>query len=257
MKTVISLIVISVLFISLFMHNLVMAEATIADYPVLIILVDDKPVTFGEQLPILVNDRTLVPVQDLFRIIDYCVIWKHDFWNNYIALANGENVIVLTVAGLTFTVNDKIYSLDIPAQYIGTDIFIPLRPILESVGYIVSWDKDSRSVLISTPLSEEIDSVSIKNIGNKNCSELDEYTVTFIMNLDGATGILPSPVVSQRGEVIRLPDSYSIRHEDGFFDGWRIEGVNARLVAGSQAVFTKDVYLVTGWVFLWGGEYFD
>ena len=43
-----------------------------------------------------------------------------------------------------------IMPLDVSAQVIGRAVLVPLRPILESIGYSLDWDEEMRTVLITS-----------------------------------------------------------------------------------------------------------
>ena len=46
------------------------------------------------------------------------------------------------------------HSLDVPAKIVGGRIMLPIRKILESVGYVVEWDYETQSIKITTALHE-------------------------------------------------------------------------------------------------------
>ena len=42
--------------------------------------------------------------------------------------------------------------IDVPAMIINSSTFVPVRFIAESTGQIVSWDNDTRTVMITSPV---------------------------------------------------------------------------------------------------------
>ena len=59
-------------------------------------------------------------------------------------------VSVITIDSASFTANGASHTLDVPAQIIGGSTMLPIRAVLESVGYNLSWDESTRTVTIST-----------------------------------------------------------------------------------------------------------
>jgi uncharacterized protein YkwD len=99
-------------------------------------------VEFGEQPPVIIDGRTLIPVRGLFEQIGFNVDWNPQ--TQQVTLTNSEYTVVLTVNNQTFTTNGRGYTLDVPAQIINGRTMLPVRAILESVGYDVIWIPDVR-----------------------------------------------------------------------------------------------------------------
>jgi len=120
-----------------------------ADGLIISVIVDGTQVVFADQGPMIINDRTLVPVRDIFEAIGFTPEWDKD--TRQATLTRDNNVIIITIDSRTFTTNGVSHTLDIPAQIIGDRILIPLRAVLESVGYELGWDNYTQTVLITSP----------------------------------------------------------------------------------------------------------
>jgi hypothetical protein len=65
-------------------------------------------------------------------------------------LTRNDFTVVITIGSRTFTTNGEVHTLDVPAQLIGGRTMLPIRFPLESVGYEVGWDGDTRTVIIES-----------------------------------------------------------------------------------------------------------
>jgi hypothetical protein len=121
-----------------------------ANIPVSVTL-DGTPVVFHDQGPTIIDGRTLVPVRGVFEDIGFEVGWNDA--TRTATLTNDEHVVVITIGSANFTTNGVTQTLDVPAQIIGERTLLPIRAVLESVGFFVGWREVSRTVLVSsTPL---------------------------------------------------------------------------------------------------------
>jgi hypothetical protein len=64
-------------------------------------------------------------------------------------LSRANDTIVITIDSATFTANGTTHTLDVPAQIINGRTMLPIRAVLESVGYSLGWDEATRTVLIT------------------------------------------------------------------------------------------------------------
>ena len=122
------------------------ATAAFANAPQVSVTVDGARVTFADQQPVIVDGRTLVPINSVFEHMGYEVDW--DAYAEEVTITNGEYTVVLTVGSSTFTTNGASRSLDVPVQLIGDRTMLPVRAVLESIGYHVYWDHANRTVMI-------------------------------------------------------------------------------------------------------------
>ena len=108
-------------------------------------------VEFGEQGPVLVDGRTLVPIREVFEELGFHVEW--DPAAQAVTLVRTEydvsDVAVIIIGSEVFTINGEEFTLDVPAQIIGGSTVLPIRAVLEGLGYYVGWNAATNTVQIS------------------------------------------------------------------------------------------------------------
>ena len=138
--------------------------AVLADMPI-IVEINGFRVNFEGQPPEIVDGRTLVPVRGVFEQLGFDVEWDGDarqvrLGRPYGSVGTGWQQVILTIDSADFSVYTEIasgaypelsvYSLEVPAQIISGRTMLPIRAVLESVGYYLNWDGATRTVLISS-----------------------------------------------------------------------------------------------------------
>ena len=119
--------------------------------------IDGTPVHFSNIGPQIVQDRTLVPARGVFETLGFEVEWYAP--EQRVTLTRDDYIIVLTIGSPYFTTNDIVHSLEVPAQIIADSTFLPLRSPLESIGYYLGWNVNTRTVAISTVGEPALDHV--------------------------------------------------------------------------------------------------
>lgn len=125
-----------------------MTSAVYADVNV---LVDGAPVQYTDQTPVIINDRTYIPIRDVFEKLGFKVDWDGDSKAVIISddyymtvLMTGTDGILTAGADLNFnckTLENKI-------QIINGRTMLPLREILEGCGYELGWDAETKSAIV-------------------------------------------------------------------------------------------------------------
>jgi len=115
----------------------------------ILVRVDDKYVDF-DQPPVIVDDRTLVPVRAIFEAMGIAVDWNASTrtvtatrGNTTIKMVIDSNIINKTVDGVVSSVE-----IDVPAKIIGDRTMVPARAPMENFGASVNWDAKTRTVII-------------------------------------------------------------------------------------------------------------
>ncbi|MCL2574175.1 MAG: copper amine oxidase N-terminal domain-containing protein [Defluviitaleaceae bacterium] len=127
------------------------------------VTIDGIAVDFEGQPPTIVDGRTLVPVRGVFEHLGFTVSWEQST-QQVILLRNSDlrNVIIF-VGRDTFTANGAFHELEVPAQIIDGRTMLPIRAVLESVGYEVDWHEATNTVVVTspdTPISGNISNIS-------------------------------------------------------------------------------------------------
>ena len=112
------------------------------------VTINGTAVNFTDQQPALIDGRTLVPVRGVFEALDFEVGWNPEA--RQVTLSRANDTIVITIDSATFTANGIGHTLDVPAQIIGGSTMLPIRAVLEAVGYELDWDGVTQTVIIST-----------------------------------------------------------------------------------------------------------
>jgi len=122
--------------------------ATPAQNDLITVTINNTSVNFVDQPPTIVDGRTLVPVRGVFEALGFVPTWNEEA--RQATLTRADATIVITIDSVTFTTNGVSHALDVPAQIIGGRTMVPLRAILESVGYDLDWDGVTRTVIVTT-----------------------------------------------------------------------------------------------------------
>ena len=96
--------------------------------------------------PVIINNRTLVPIRFISESLGAGVTWNGDtkkvtiiYDLKWIDLWAGENRMV---------VNGKAIYLDVAPQIINGRTMLPLRFVAESLGLTVQWDQKTRNIML-------------------------------------------------------------------------------------------------------------
>ena len=111
------------------------------------VFVDGLPLEADSE-PIIVNDRTLVPVRAISETLNYKVNWDND--NQLVSISDNNKNIFLQIGSHLLHVNDIEYEIDVAPMIYKNRTYVPLRFITETLNCTVDWDNETFSVLIHT-----------------------------------------------------------------------------------------------------------
>ena len=144
----------------------------LAYQPVVSVTIDGEAVVFEGQEPMIVSGRVLVPVRGVFLDLGFDIEW--DRITSSAILTRCDYKIVITIGSTYFYLNGASYNLDVPAQLIYNRVMLPIRFVLESIGYTVTWNASNREAAIMTGGVNQLD-----NDGNRvNFEELFVLTIS-------------------------------------------------------------------------------
>ena len=109
------------------------------------IILNGKQLEF-DQTPIIIENRTLVPMRVIFEALGADVTWNDTLKEATGTLGNQS--IVLKIGSKTATVSGTTMVLDVPAQIVNSRTLVPLRFVAESLKAVVDWDAITRTVYI-------------------------------------------------------------------------------------------------------------
>lgn len=126
-------------------------------------VIGSSPVHFATHQPILVDGHIFAPVYEFFDLLGFWVRWHPP--TQAVRLA-GEVGITIYIDNNTFTTNNMLIfvapngeafstgerrngTLEAPIKVIEGTIMVPIRGILESVGYSLHWDEVTNTITIT------------------------------------------------------------------------------------------------------------
>ncbi|TMV43605.1 cell wall lytic activity [Paenibacillus mesophilus] len=112
--------------------------------------VNDQLVSFPEAKPFIDSDgQTLVPMRSVFEAMGYRLDWSMDKGQGSIAAQDtkAKKLEIKTGAGEAM-LNGKPVKLQNGAQMREGTVYVPLRVVSETLGYIVQWDNDNGIAII-------------------------------------------------------------------------------------------------------------
>ncbi len=150
--------------------------------------------------PMLMNDRTMVPLRAIFEALGAKVSWD-DATQTAIGIRNGKEVSV-TIGSNIAMVGGSMVSIDQSAALVNDRTLVPLRFVSESYGAEVEWDDPSQTVFIKAK--------EAKNgiyIGGTSYSDYGTWTVSGV-NTDGSVYLVgTTPAAREDGKSTTLEDA--------------------------------------------------
>jgi len=111
------------------------------------VVIDGEKQKF-DQPPVIIDGRTLVPMRAIFEALGAQVSW-----NDVTKTASGvrgTDKVSITIGSKELYKNNEKKVLDVPAQLVNSRTLVPARAIAEAFGAGVSWDADTKTVIITT-----------------------------------------------------------------------------------------------------------
>lgn len=105
-----------------------------------------------DQSPVIIQDRTFVPMRAIFEALGMSVEW--DDSTKTVIAQGGSTILGLTVGDynlyrLTNNNRDAVFTLDVPAVIINGRTLVPLRALGEALDADVGWDSNTNTVTIA------------------------------------------------------------------------------------------------------------
>ncbi len=124
-------------------------------------VVVDGEEMFFEKPPLVVNNRTLLPMRDLFKTIGARITWEQE---TQTAVGSRGDIEVRVPAGgdiiaVNGTGEGSEEYLDASARLVNGRTYVPLRAVSSVLGDEVTWDGSSHTVYINTAPSAFEDEV--------------------------------------------------------------------------------------------------
>lgn len=108
---------------------------------------DGSEIAF-DQKPVIVDDRTMVPMRAVFEAMGADVNWDGN--TQTVTSTKGDTTISMTIGKNEMYKNGKAISLDVAPQIVGDRTLVPVRAIAEAFDISVDWDGDTKTVSLFT-----------------------------------------------------------------------------------------------------------
>ncbi|KXG44522.1 stalk domain-containing protein [Tepidibacillus decaturensis] len=143
-----------------------------------------------QQPPVIDNGSTLVPMRGIFESLGATIIWDG---NTKTVIGQKEDTTIILVVGNDFAlVNGKSVKLEQKAKIINKSTMVPLRFVSEALGAKVTWDGNTKTVIITKSKEK-------KNLTPQELFELNNKKVVLIKT---DAGLLGSGVIIKDGLVL-------------------------------------------------------
>lgn len=132
--------------------------------PVMTVNGTEKPIDAEGTAPVIVKDRTLLPVRAVVEEMGGMVAWDGD--TQTVTLNYGEDEIRLIIDNTAAYLNDTVQTLDVAPTIINNRTMLPIRFIAESFNFEVAWNGDTQTVTITgrqMPSVPEVTSAPTEN----------------------------------------------------------------------------------------------
>lgn len=107
----------------------------------------EKPIDAEGSTPVIINDRTLLPIRAVVEEMGGNVSWNGD--TQEVTLNYNEDTIRLIIDNTVAYLNDKANTLDSAPTIINGRTMLPVRFIAESFGFDVNWNGGEQVITVS------------------------------------------------------------------------------------------------------------
>lgn len=111
------------------------------------VYIDGERIEFDTP-PVLLNDRTMVPMRAIFEKLGANVKWNDEFMRAEGLFENGRH-IMMYIDKNTAYIDGELKILDAAPYLKDNRTMIPLRFVAEGSGAVVKWDDETQSVYIT------------------------------------------------------------------------------------------------------------
>ncbi len=112
--------------------------------------------------PVIINDRTLLPVRAIVEELGGTVGWDGDA--REVTLGYNGSEIVLTIDSTAADLNGTVETLDTAPTIINDRTMLPIRFIAEGLGLNVEWNGDAQEVTITTDSGNTVEAAGMQLI---------------------------------------------------------------------------------------------
>ncbi len=152
-------------FCMLFVMPVAFAEVTV--------FIDDTQIIFEDQPPVIIEERTFVPLRKIFEELGAAVDWVEE--TKSVFAAKRFSAVSFTIGEEDYYVDGELKKLDAPAVILNERTLVPVRAVSEALGAEVLWIKAENKVQINLKHGEHI--IKDRYINGWECA--DDGTIVF------------------------------------------------------------------------------
>ncbi len=107
---------------------------------------------YPEQPPVVMNNRTLVPVRVVCEAMGLDVEW--DGVNERVNISNDDTYVSISINCHDIDINGSIKYIDAAPVIVNSTTCVPIRAVVEPFGANVDWDSETQTVIITVSEDE-------------------------------------------------------------------------------------------------------
>ena len=149
------------------------------------------------QAPIVIEDRVFVPLRGVFETLGFNVFWNDTDY--FATLVRATTFIRIPINSDNFSVTGGVsgnsatpieyHALEMPARMIDDRVLVPIRQILEVVGYRLAWQDETRTVTITSEIGRAV-SLTVSTDWTDNSTIINDARLAQMV----ANGEIPADV---------------------------------------------------------------
>lgn len=161
--------------------------------PTMIINDAERNIDNEGTVPVIINNRTLLPVRAVVEAMGGSVDWNED--SRTVTLTKSEDTIKLTIDSEIALLNSEEKKLDTVPTIINDRTMLPIRFIAESFGFNVEWDEKTQEITIlqaeankpNAPDLEQSSTSPDMSVSEENLTEEDNMENTLLITIGDKT----------------------------------------------------------------------
>lgn len=165
--------------------------------PTMVVNGIDKPIDENGTVPVIINDRTLLPVRAVVEEMGGTVAWNGE--TREVTLNCDENEIKLIIDSKDAYLNGEKTSLDTAPTIINDRTMLPIRFIAESFNFDVAWEEASQTITITKKDVTKTEQNEIPVVTENDEETASSKTLVVYFSFQGATKSLAEKFVSVTG----------------------------------------------------------
>ncbi|MDR2166551.1 MAG: N-acetylmuramoyl-L-alanine amidase family protein [Clostridiales bacterium] len=111
--------------------------------------IDGRPMPVMDVSPVIVQNRTFVPVRHVFEYVGAIVDFHAE--QSRIMIVHGDNLIVMHIGQYDFLSDGRTFLMDVAPQIINDRTMVPLSFVAAAMGFEVGWDNENSIVHLTSP----------------------------------------------------------------------------------------------------------